>query len=451
MPIPFRSPRAPAVDLSPRAVRSWRFGRWRVLVVPVLVVPVLAVLALGLSGCSPSAPAPESLVGQWRAVLDSPGGELPFVIEIENDRDWLRATVLNGKERAPVSALEIEGTTVVFRFDWYDSEITAEWVEDGVLRGEWRKTAAAGEESRLDFEARRGVSGRFHEPETRGSAAVDDVGGHWAVEFTDEDGTEPARAELVQFGVGVTGTFLTPTGDYRFLEGSFDQGLLRLSTFDGAHAFLFHARALDDGSLEGDFWSRDTYHATWTARPVEESEAILPDAWSAVGLTNGEGDFSFRFENVDGSGPISLDDERFAGKVVLVNIFGSWCPNCNDEAPLLAAWYRRFRDQGLEVVGLAYELSGDPERDRRMVERFAERHGVQYPLLLAGTSDKAEAAETLPDLDRVLAFPTSIFLGRDGKVRKIHSGFAGPGTGRHHAELVAELEGLLRELLAEPV
>ncbi len=134
----------------------------------------------------------------------------------------------------------------------------------------------------------------------------------------------------------------------------------------------------------------------------------------------------------------------------MVNVFGSWCPNCNDEAPLLAEWYRRYRDRGLEIVGLAYEFTGDPERDRRLVRRFAKRYGIDYPLLLAGVSDKAAAAETLPDLTAVLSYPTTIFIGRDGKVRKIHSGFAGPGTGRHHEELVAKLEAAIEELLAEP-
>ncbi len=255
-----------------------------------------------------------------------------------------------------------------------------------------------------------------------------------------------ARGELVQTGANLTGTFLTPTGDYRFLEGTYRLGRLRLSTFDGAHAFLFDATAREDGTLAGDFWSRDTYHATWTARRAEEYESILPDAWTAVGLTNDEGAFSFTFPDLEGD-PLSLGDPRFAGKVVLVNIFGSWCPNCNDEAPLLAEWHRRYRDRGLEIVGLAYEFTGDPDRGRQLVRRFAERYSIEYPLLLAGVSDKAAAASTLPDLTAVIAYPTTIFIGRDGKVRKIHTGFTGPGTGSHYQQLVAELETVIEELL----
>ena len=391
------------------------------------------------------------LTGVWRAVLTSPGGELPFTLRIdaEGEDGELKAVAINGAEEAPFSSVERQGSRVVLHFDWYDSEITAELDDSGDrMSGTWRKTAP-GVDSTLPFAARRGDERRFlPAPEPADPAPLASVDGHWAVELRDQDGSGVARGELSQTGTTVTGTFLTPTGDYRFLAGSFEDGYLRLSTFDGAHAFLFQARSRDDGTLQGDFWSRDTYHATWTARPAGDGEQILPDAWTAVGLTNDRGEFNFSFPDLEGQ-PLGLDDPRFAGKAVLVNIFGSWCPNCNDEAPLLAEWYRRYRDRGLEIVGLAYEFSGNPERDRVVVRRFAERYGIEYPLLLAGISDKAAAAETLPDLTAVLAYPTSIFLGRDGKVRKIHSGFAGPGTGGHHDRLVAELEGLIEELLEE--
>ncbi len=416
-----------------------------------LLLPLLLAVACGPppeTGDTPTlSPA---LAGTWRAVLLSPGGELPFSLFFAEGSDGLQAVARNGAEEVPFSAVEQRGSEVVLRFDWYDSEITARVDASGdTMAGTWRKTVPGGD-STLPFTAMRGDDHRFLLAEQSPPEGVmASVAGDWSVEFSDEDGSEPARGELVQEGESVTGTFLTPTGDYRFLAGSYQGGLLRLSTFDGAHAFLFQARAQADGTLAGDFWSRDTYHATWTAHRAAADEEVLPDDWSLVGLTNDDGRFSFSFPDLEGR-PVSLSDERFQGKAVLVNIFGSWCPNCNDEAPYLADWSRRYRGRGLEVVGLAYELSGDAERDRTMVRRFAERYGITYPLLLAGVSDKQAAAATLPDLSAVIAYPTSIFIGRDGKVRKIHSGFSGPGTGVHHERLVAELEATIEELLAEP-
>ncbi len=388
-----------------------------------------------------------SVAGTWRAVLQSPGGELPFTLVIADD---LSAEILNGHESTPLSGVRQEGRSVVLSFEWYDSEITAQLESDDRMSGMWRKTVPEGD-SKLPFVATRGEAPRFlplQDAQIEPSPAELEIGGSWSAIFTDEDGTEMARGEFLPEEGSLTGTFLTPTGDYRFLAGSYEGGILRLSTFDGAHAFLFQAKAEEDGSLAGDFWSRDTYHATWTAQPLTGDETILPDAWEQVGLTNDDGSFSFTFPDLDGNS-VSLSDERFAGKAVIVNIFGSWCPNCNDEAPFLAKWHEQYKDQGLEVIGLAYEFTGDPERDRRVVRAFAERYGIEYPILLAGTSDKADAAATLPDLTAVLAYPMSIFIGRDGKVRKIHSGFAGPGTGVHHERLITKLETTIATLLAE--
>ncbi len=405
-----------------------------------------------LVGCEraaePVVAAPPDLTGTWRAVLASPGGELPFRLEIERDGESYRAAAVNGEERAPFSHVAVDGRQVELGFSWYDAEIRAELSADGaVMRGRWRKTAAGGKDSALDFSATRGMAVRFLPPPATASAPFDDVSDAWSVEFTDEDGTEPARGEFVQTGTQVEGTFLTPTGDYRYLEGSYANGRLRLSTFDGAHAFLFTASARPDGSLHGDFWSRDTYHATWRAVRAGSGDA-LPDAWSQVELTTTDQTISFAFEDLDGE-VVTLADERFAGKPVIVNLFGSWCPNCNDEAPLLARWYREHRERGLEMVGLAFEYTGDAGRDREMVRRFRDRHGIDYPLLIAGTSDKADAAAAIGFLDRVLAYPTTIFLDRDHQVVKIHSGFAGPGTGEHYTALVAEFEVEIERLLAD--
>ena len=437
------------------------------LAVRTLAVATLSLSALLAGACGGAASddaeiPPAALVGDWRAVLASPGGDLPFTLRIGlSAGSELYANAVNGAEEAPFSTVTVEGDRLVLAIDWYDSTIEARVSEpgsDGVRRldGEWRKTVPEGVSS-LAFSAVQDEPRRFlpavRTSETPAAAGtLPSVDGSWAVVFTDEEGSQKALGELHQTRDRITGTFLTPTGDYRFLEGEYRDGLLRLSTFDGAHAFLFEARAQPDGTLEGDFWSRESYHATWTARRLGDDstdEPVLPDPYDLVHLSHPEGRFDFRFPDLDGRA-VSLSDPRFRGKVVLVNIFGSWCPNCNDEAVLLSKWYRRYRDRGLEIVGLAFELIGDPERDSEMVRKFARRHDIEYPLLLAGTSDKAEAAKTLPHLDRVVAYPTTVFLDRTGEVRRIHSGFAGPGTGEHHDRLVRELERLIENLLAEP-
>ena len=422
-----------------------------------LCLPAFCLVGLVNLACtSPqeAVPANETtdLSGEWRAVLSSPGGELPFGIKILATESGYEGWILNADEEAPLSSVSVDGTTVTLDFSWYDSTIKAELHEDH-LAGTWSRTYPE-HLTQLPFEATRGIQPRFLSlPSATGTDL--EISGNWHVTFTDEDGSEPARAELSEQNGVVSGTFLTPTGDYRFLEGSWEQGVLRLSAFDGAHCFLFEARGDELGQLNGDFWSRDTYHATWTALPIDglaEGTDLeeIPDPWTQAWITNPEGRFRFAFQDLEGNA-VSQEDERFHGKVVLVNLFGSWCPNCNDEAPLLATWAREYREAGLEIVGLAYEFTGETERDREMVRRFATRYDIDYTLLLAGTSDKEVAAATVPDLSSLVAYPTTLFVDRTGKVRKVHSGFSGPGTGEHHDALVTEMRSMIESLIAEPV
>lgn len=422
---------------------------------PFKLLSAFPLLLVSLTGCSGAAgdAVVDSLErlepGIWRAVLASPGGELPFQLRVSRSDDGFEAAALNGVEQVSFSSVQARQGSIVFRNDGYDSEIDARLSADGLsLVGTWRKKSAQGY-SQLGFQAVHGLDHRFEpEPGAEGEFPPS-VDGDWRVTFVDQDGEMPSRGEFVQQGSHVTGTFLTELGDYRFLEGDYSNGRLRLSCFDGAHAFLFRAGVQQDGTLKGDFWSRDSYHATWTAERLSKDESdSLPDPYLEVALNNGRQSFNFSFPDLDGN-LVAHDDPRFRNKVVLVNIFGSWCPNCNDEAPLLAGWYRQHRDRGLEVVGLAYELTGDAQRDGRFVRKFAQRYGVEYPLLLAGTSNKTVAAGTVPDLSRIRAYPTTIFIGRDGKVRRIHSGFAGPATGQHHERLVEEFETLIEKLLSE--
>lgn len=389
-----------------------------------------------------------SPVGTWRATLASPGGPLPFGLRIDGESGSLHAVALNGPEEVEFSSAKLDREALVLQIGIYDSEIRATWSDDETLTGTWTKTTPKGPSS-MDFTAQRGEGPRFQssiEPPSYDVPAS--IAGNWSMQFSDEDSGYVGQAILVDANGRIDGTILTDTGDYRYLDGRYEHGTLELSCFDGGHAFLFRAQVKADGTLEGDFWSRASYHATFTASPMAAGDAgPLADPYEAVGLAPGsEGRFRFSFPDLEGK-VVADTDPRFSGKVVLIDVFGTWCPNCNDYAPLLAKWDERYRERGLEIVGLAFEMTGDVERDRTFVGRYAERYGLKFPLLLAGTSDKTDAAEALPSLDVVKSYPTTVFVGRDGKVHRIHSGFAGPATGKHHETMVAEMESHIETLL----
>ena len=247
-------------------------------------------------------------------------------------------------------------------------------------------------------------------------------------------------------GQQVQGTFLTETGDYRFLEGVVDGSTLKLSCFDGEHAFLFIADLSGGDSLSGTFWSGNHWEEPWWA--VTDPEAELRDPTELTYLRKGFENFSFSFPDLNGD-PVSLNDERYQGKVVIVQIMGSWCPNCLDETKLYKKWYDRYQEQGLEIIGLAFERSqGDMALARQNVQRLKDKLGLEYKILIAAADhDKDAADKALPMLNHVLSYPTSIFIDREGQVRKIHTGFNGPGTGVYYSRFVEEYEAFLEKLL----
>lgn len=383
------------------------------------------------------------LTGHWRGVLASPGGELPFGIEISINDSIYSAKIINGEERVDTSSVTLIDNELTIEFEWYDARIKATISEDGQsMQGQWSKTAPK-KISKLVFTATKGDGYRFNAIQLNANELAE----KWQVTFTDEDGDFPAVAEFQQQDNKVTGTFLTATGDYRYLEGDIQDGKLSLSVFDGAHAFLFTA-LLKDKTLIGDFWSRDTYHATWQATPVENTTNILPNSWEMNKVTTEDHSVSFAFEDLDGK-VVKLTDERFKDKPVIINLFGTWCPNCNDEAPVLAGFYRKYQSQGLEIIGLAFEFTEDPVRDKKQITAFKKRHNIDYPLLLAGGNDKSKATKILGFLDKVIAYPTSLYLDKSHKVVRIHTGFSGPGTGEHYTQLIKEIENNILNLLKE--
>jgi thiol-disulfide isomerase/thioredoxin len=392
-------------------------------------------------------PADELAVGPWRAWLDSPGGELPFGLEFVRADSELTSTIVNGEERIAVPRTVAEGSEIVLDLPHYDASIRARITPFGTrLSGEWKKRSGPDRWTTLPFHAEAGSAPRFRVLEDTPTGSLR---GRFAVKFEKSD--DPAVAVL-RAGVpagsrsAIEGTFLTTTGDYRWLAGSFEGERLRLSCFDGAHAFLFDATADEHGVLRGTFWSGDRWSEKWEARP--DDNAALPDDFEQVHWKEGFPLGDLRFPDLDGT-VRSLADPEFAGRAVVIQVLGSWCPNCHDETSYLARLYDRYHERGLSIIGLAFEVSGDAVRDAEQVRRLRARHSVNYPILLAGVSDKTKAAEQIPALDRVRAFPTTVFLHADGRVRAVHSGFAGPAAKLEHEKLTKRFESLIRELIAE--
>lgn len=223
-------------------------------------------------------------------------------------------------------------------------------------------------------------------------------------------------------------TFVSQLGDFRFMEGVYDDSSFVLSTYDGAHAYLMKGDLLENGSLSGFLWSKDDTKLPFTATKgsFELSDPLLISAKNVVGKKA-----YFSFPDVNGN-MVTSEDERFKDKALVIYIFGSWCPNCADQAELLREYYEDYRDKNIEFVGLAFEFAGNIERDTEMIKRYQKRWDAPWTLLLAGKAEKDEAADVLPFLDKVLSFPSTIFTDSTQTIKNIHVGFNGPATGTYY-------------------
>ncbi len=384
----------------------------------------------------------ELKVGTWRGVIALQGLGLPFTFDIEKKDGKYLAYLNNVSEKILLDEVSVEGDSVHMNLHIFDADLRAK-IEGNELNGTFYKRYAP--DFSMPFTATYGINFRFAERSEEVSTV--NYSGKYQLEFVTSKDSYPSVGIFEQSGNYVTGTFLTPMGDYRYLEGNVIDGKLMLSTFDGNHAFLFIA-AMDGDSLRGDYYSGKSSHETF--KGIRKADAKMPDPESLTFLNEGYDRIDFTFPDVNGK-MVKPTDERFRDKVLILQIFGTWCPNCMDETKFLSQWYRDNQDRGVEILGLAYERKPDFDYASGRVIRMKTKLNVPYDFVIAGINDKDEAQKTLPMLNKVIAFPTTIFIGRDGKVKRIYTGFEGPGTGEYHIQFKERFNQLVNEMLKDGI
>jgi thiol-disulfide isomerase/thioredoxin len=279
--------------------------------------------------------------------------------------------------------------------------------------------------------------------------AAKKLNGRWEVNFEDKS---TAIAEFKNLETNaLAGTFLTTTGDYRFLEGfdsfenSTNKGNFTIFGFNGASAIVVEG-SFEGENMTGTIHSGKTSIRKFTAK--KNQNAQLPDAYQITSLKKGYDKLAFQFPNLDKKN-ISLEDKKFKNKVLIIQLSGSWCPNCMDETAYISPWYDKNKKRGIEVIALFYERSNNFETAKTRVEKLKKRFDVNYETLIAGTNDKQTASTTLPMLNEINAYPTTIFIDKKGKVRKIHTGFSGPATGEHYLKWQEEFNDFVDKLVSE--
>jgi thiol-disulfide isomerase/thioredoxin len=373
---------------------------------------------------------------------------LPIAFNIlqESNGDSLKWTIINAGEKILVDDIVEKDDSLLINLPFFEAQLNLVKSGSG-YQGNWYKRTSKGDQT---------VPIHIEEGNERlilsGESTKYNVSGRWSVVFTKEDGKEyNAIAEFDQMGDSLRGTFLTATGDYRYLEGVVKNDSLVMSTFDGTHAFFFSAKIMNDGKIDrGVFASGPTYREVWAA--VKDSLGSVDETRALMQLKGVENKLHFRFPDLD-SNLVGIADERYKNKVVVVQIMGSWCPNCMDETAFLSEYYSKNASKGVEIIGLAYEYINDFSIARKNLLRFKNKFNVQYPMLITGvtSADSLRTEKTLPEMTQIKAFPSMIMIGKDGTVRKTHAGYAGPATGIHHESFKKKFQEDIDALLQEEI
>ncbi|MGN6266964.1 MAG: peroxiredoxin family protein [Ginsengibacter sp.] len=384
--------------------------------------------------------------GTWRATIERKDGKKIVFNFITKDSAGKKILyVINGKEHLLVDSIISRDDSLFIQMPFFESGFAAKLNSDGNLQGEWIKHYGK-RILRLPFEAEFNNKNRFKVT----APPVANLSGTWVSTFTSGNRTSTFVTTFHQDGHHLSGAVLNPTGDFRFLDGVVSGDSLKLSTFDGGNAYLLTAKIDNENTISGGrFYAGATGVSEWTSE--RNDTAIVTDNFNNDAAPLSEARLNFSFPDSKTGKMISIDDDRFKNKVVVVQILGSWCPNCMDETKFLSEYYNKNHQRGFEVIGLAYERTPDFKASQKALMPFEKRLNVQYPILITGVavSDTNLTQKTLPQIKKIKAFPSSIFIDKKGHIRKIDSGFNGPATGEYYTKFKKEFEQFVEKLLAE--
>ena len=379
--------------------------------------------------------------GEWRFSFQIENEELPFNVELLNfESKDPKAIFKNGPERIASTECKIIGDSIYIILPVFDTELRGRIESQTLITGQWINHSR--KNYRIPFIAEYNKEFRFTPTK---SSTILSKRYHAVFEPNTED-TWNAILIIDQKPEQVKGTFLTETGDYRFLEGNIMNNKLYLSTFDGSHAFLFTADIQGNTLINGTFFSGTHYKAKWSAKADTVFKLRRPE--DLTYLKEGAKKFDFRLPDSNGD-TVTWADLNLNNKVVIVDIMGSWCPNCMDASVALKELATKYNRNDIEVIPIAFELTQNLDAARERVFKMQSDLGLENKFLFGGHVNKEKAEATFPMLNHIMSYPTLIFIGKDREIKRIYTGFYGPGTGEYYHEFMDDTEGLLDKLVGQ--
>jgi thiol-disulfide isomerase/thioredoxin len=401
-------------------------------------------LLLIIAGCnSPEPAAVRPVPGQW--LLDfsiNDSTNIQVRLAMNTTESW---SVWNWTEQIALDDITWSADSFHVKMPLFNTALHGRVENDSLISGTWHDYSRTGN-YQIPF---KGTPGKFAQS---ASGASDGETLVFSVTFNPETDSlsYPSIGSFQRSGKDLFGTFMTETGDYRYLQGHVDtkenSERFHLSCFDGTHLFHFSGDFYPTDSVirDGVFYSGNHSTETWSAHL--DPLAGLSDPDSLTHVVDGFGPLSFSV--MDSSG-IARDFgiANFHDKVTLVQLHGTWCPNCTDESIWLGELYNRYHSRGLEVVPIAFERNGKPTDLLKNVARQFKQLGLPYASYLGG--EKSQCPAVFPMLNHIMSYPTLLIVDKNGMIRKIHTGFYGPGTGAYHDKYTGRLEAFIESLLNE--
>jgi peroxiredoxin len=402
--------------------------------------------------------------GVWRGEFTVDGEAIPFNFEVKGkDARGATVTLLNGTRRDDFVVERVSDDTISVPMNTYDAALLIRIVDGKHLTGEYQDLVPNRKGARnIPFTAEHGKDWLFVEP-GKDVAPEADLSGKWSLTQADKssisvggrpekNATELANrrnqvALLQQKGNYLGGVIMTAVGDTRELEGTVQGNRFWLSHFSGPSPRLIKGTIDEDGNIQGAFGSG--IYDVVKFEGQKDANAELADPYKLTYLKDGQSSIGFTFPGLDGK-PVSLSDEKYKGKVVIVEIIGTWCPNCTDQTRFLAPWFKQNQHRGVEAIAVAFEQEDDFAYFQKTLGKFKSFFDIRYDIAFGGIADKKVATEKLKGLNYMAAFPTTFIIDRKGEVREIYTGYTGTITGKYYEDYVAKFNRVLDELIAEP-
>lgn len=376
------------------------------------------------------------LPGAWELIFDVGEVKIPVRLNISLTGKW---SIINSSEVISIDSVNWENDNFHVKLPLFNSVFDGKKINERQISGTWTDNSRDSL-YQISFEA------KFKEeaPSTK-AFDMSKLTTYDAVFSPDNEKDKTNAIGLLNFDKNkVEGTFMTESGDFRFLEGESTGNNFYLSCFDGTHLFYFTATRSDDSLISGTFYSGKHWKEPWRAH--SDSEATLRNPDSLTTTQNTSGKLRFVAKSTSGEN-ITFDSTTFKGKVSIVQVFGSWCPNCTDESLFLKSLYSKYKTRGLQIIPVAFERMADFDKNKKIVSNQFAQLGLPYNWYFGGI--KSEASGVFADLSKITSFPTAIFIDKAGKIRKIHTGFYGPGTGKYFTYHTEILDMFVQQLLDE--